>query len=64
MAQVYDMITGKLVAFYVGMSSRESVICAYEQLEHRNFNHWDYDFSKAKILNDKIYYEKYFAIKD
>lgn len=64
MPDVYDMITGEFVASYVGIPAKEAVMCAYQQKENNNYNHWDYDYTKVEQCQDKVYFGKYCAIND
>ena len=34
-------------------SPKEAVVCSFEQFENKNFQTWDYDYSKAKLSEDR-----------
>ena len=63
MANVFNMITGEKIASYPGLNPVESVLCAYEQNENNNYNHWNYDYSKVEFYKNKVYLDKYVALK-
>jgi len=58
--EVRNMITEE-VSTYVGISPERAVVCAHEQSK-KNYNTWDYDFSKAKRVGNKAYCGRFYSI--
>ena len=66
MVKVMDLRTGEYVAEYT-CSPKEAVVCAFAQLDHKDFNTWRYDERYGVLVEEgKVCFlcGDYCALKD